>query len=361
MSSGRLKTPSGADHSTSHNPMRSLAQLALALAALCVLALVQPTDAGADEIVTAEATPARPPLIVVRALGPVPDGSLRTACRVLLNEYPVRCEIRPTRSIFEALAGWDEAREQLDAGITLDSLFRDRTGDALVELNITHVDIFEPGKPYVFGLASLTDRVALVSLSRIDDDPTRSRKRLEKLVLHETGHALGLVHHDDPSCSMRRDPTVASLDEAPRHLCKTCHAQLAANAKMLARPGQLALDRARSHLVRGENDQAREQLVSALWSGQDDSELLNGFALAFIEARQWNEAISVLKYVLKRQSAYAEAHVNLALAYQMRGREGDLGRAVSHFEQALNLRPDWELVEAHLAALTTSPSAQGPL
>ncbi len=344
--------------------MRSLAQLALAFAALCVLVFGQPSVATAEPgaTATAEPTKARPPLIVVRGLGPAPAESLRTACRVLLAKYPVRCEIREQRSIFEAMAGWNEHREQLDAQAALDELFRNRPSDALVELNVTNVDIYEPNKPYVFGLASLTDRVALVSLSRIDDgDQTKLAHRLEKLILHETGHALGLVHHDDHDCAMRQDPTVESLDEAPGHLCQACHKQIVANAHKLARPGQIALDRARSHLVRGETDHAREQLVTALWSGQHDSELLNGFALAFIEARQWNEAISVLKYVLGRQAQYAEAHVNLGLAYQMRGRTGDLGRAVAHFEQALDLRPEWELVQAHLAALTTAPAAaQGP-
>ncbi|MEM6996231.1 MAG: hypothetical protein AAF721_37335 [Myxococcota bacterium] len=341
--------------------MRSLAQLALAFAALCLLSLVGPSRAIADETTPAEVTQARPPLIVVRGLGPVPQESLRTACRVLLAEYPVRCEIREARSIFEAMAGWNEKREQLDASRALDALFRNRPTDALVELNLTNVDIYEQAKPYVFGLASLTDRVALVSLSRIDGNASKLPGRLEKLVLHETGHALGLVHHDDHDCSMRQDPTVASLDDAPGHLCETCHAQLVANASKLARPGQIALDRARSHLVRGETDRAREQLVTALWKGQHDSELLNGFALAFIEARQWNEAISVLKYVLDRQAQYAEAHVNLGLAYQMRGRKGDLPRAVAHFEQALDIRPDWELVHAHLSTLTSTPSAaQGP-
>jgi len=342
--------------------MRSLAQLALALAALCVLAIARPADVNARVgSAVAKSTPARPPLVVVRGLGAVPRARLRTACRVLLAEFPVRCEIRGARSIFEAAGGWDDLRKQLDAQATLDTLFRSRPDDALVELSVTELDMFEADKPYVFGLASLTDRVGLVSLARIDGDPAQVNARLAKLVLHETGHALGLIHHDDPHCSMRQDPTVASLDEAPTHLCEACHAQLVANTTRMGRPGQIALDRARSHLARGEIDPARDQLVNTLWKGQNDSELLNGFALAFIEAHQWNEAISVLKYVLGRDADYANAHVNLGLAYQMRGHEGDLDRAVAHFERALDLRPDWELVHTHLVALTAeSPAAQGP-
>lgn len=340
--------------------MRSAAHLALALLTLGLLVFTAPAAQATPGEASSEAPTPRPPLVVVRGLGPVPSEHLRTACRVLLDEYPVRCEIRGSRSVFEAMEGWEESREQLDARLALDALFRSRPTNALVEVNITTVDIYEADKPYVFGLASLTDRVAVVSLARISDDTERLPHRLEKLVLHETGHALGLPHHDDVDCAMRQDPTVDSLDTAPGELCEVCHGTLKTNATKLARPGQIALDRARGHLARGEVDKAREQLVATLWSGEGGGELLNGFALAFIEARHWNEAISVLKHVIKAHPDYPEAHVNLGLAYQMRSRPGDLDRAIYHFERAVNLRPDWELVQAHLDGLTIAPSAQGP-
>lgn len=260
------------------------------------------------------------------------------------------------------MASWSESRAQLDARAALEVMFRDRTDDAAAEINITNVDIYESGKPYVFGLASLTDRVAIVSLARIDGNRKRLPKRMGKLVLHEAGHAMGLHHHDHRDCVMRQDPTPGSLDHAPDRLCDACHRLLVSQVAQLGKPGQLALDRARSHLVRGEVDAAREYLVQTLWSGELDFDVLNGFGMAFFEARSFNDAISVLEYVTKHRPEHAEAHVNLGLAYQMRAADGDRRLAILHFQRALELRPGWELVAEHLAGLQDRNEnvAQGP-
>jgi predicted Zn-dependent protease len=312
----------------------------------------------------AHATPTtetrRPPLVVVRGLGPVPTETLRLACRTLLQRYPIRCEVRERRTLFEVIDSWNADRVQLDARDALERLYRDRAADALVEIDITPVDIYEEDKPWVFGLASLTDRIAIVSLARIDDDPVRLPRRLGKLVLHEAGHALGLHHHDDASCVMRQDPTIAALDTAPEAPCERCHRRLERSAHALARPGQLELDRARSHLVRGEDEMARQYFVSTLWNQGFDSELLSAFGQAFFEARRVNEAISILRYVVKQDPDHARAHANLGLAYQIRGRAGDRALAIEHLERALVLRPTWDLVAEHLADLERAPSAQGP-
>jgi predicted Zn-dependent protease len=326
-----------------------------ALLAVSMLSAWQPAHASTRTVQTR-----RPPLVVVRGLGPVSSETLRLACRTLLQGYPIRCEVRPRRSLFEVMSSWDPHRNQLDARAALELLYRDRAEDALVEIDITAVDIYEEDKPWVFGLASLTDRIAIVSLARIDDDQVRLPRRLGKLVLHETGHALGLHHHDDETCVMRQDPTVAALDTAPDAPCDRCHRRLHRNAHDLARPGQLELDRARSHLVRGEDELARQYFVSMLWNEGFDSDLLSAFGLAFFEARRFNEAISVLRYVVKRDPDHAQAHVNLGLAYQMRARSGDRALAVDHLERALELRPSWDLVAEHLANLQPPRSAQGP-
>ena len=304
---------------------------------------------------------ARPPLVVVRPIGPIDDKLLRHACRSILRAYPMRCEIRTGRSELSVMPAWNEDREQLDARKALDILFRDHADDAVAELHVTALDIYETRKPYVFGLASLTDRVALVSLARIDNQADRVAKRLQKLVLHEVAHTMGLHHHEHRGCVMRQDPTARSLDTAPEQLCDRCHAEMLDQSKTLTRPGQVALDWARGHLVRGEADVAREALIETLWSGRYDLDVLHAFGVSFYEAKQFNEAISVLRFVISHDPERADSHVNLGLAYQMRGKPGDRHRAIASLEQALQIRPDWDMVATHLADLSDEiASAQGP-
>lgn len=333
--------------------------LAWAILSANLLGLVLPRSAEAKSAATRPE--ARPPLVVVRALGPTPRELLRHSCRSILDAYPVRCEIREGRSLFSVMSAWNDDRDQIDARGALDLLFRDHAEDAMAELYVTGVDIYETRKPYVFGLASLTDRVALVSLARIDDDPRRINHRLHKLVLHEVAHTMGLHHHNDRDCVMRQDPTTRSLDTAPESLCEHCHQEMVGQAAVLSRSGQVALDRARGYLVRGETEPARQALVDTLWSGTYDLDVLHDFGQAFFDARQFNEAISVMRFVLKQDPDRADVHVSLGLAYQMRRRSGDKERAIAHLQTALDLRPDWKMVATHLAGLSsTEASAQGP-
>ncbi len=310
-----------------------------------------PADRGAE----------RPPLVVVRALGPLRATDLRHACRTLLDAYPVRCEIRTGHRLGDHAAAWHAERAQLDGRVALDQLFQARSGDALVELTITHVDVFELGKPYVFGLASVSDRVALVSTARISHAPEKLTRRLTKLVLHEVGHALGLVHHPHANCVMRQDATPESLDDAPTALCEHCHRLMLRQVAFLRRPGQVALDRTRGHLVRGQHELARRRLAHALHRGEFDARLLNDVALTFMHAKAWNEAVSILRFVVKQAPEFAHAHANLGIALEKRARPGDLSLAMFHLERALAIQPNWNRLAGHLAALRLgAASAQGP-
>jgi len=269
--------------------------------------------------------------------------------------------VRASRSVTEVLDAWDPEREQLDGRRTLDLLFETRSRDAVVELDVTALDLYELGKPYIFGLASLPDRTALLSSAQLEDeDEAKVDARLRTLVRHEFGHVLGLVHHDVTECVMRQDPTAASLDNAPDGPCEHCHIRMDEMLGHVARPGQIALDRARGLLLRDRREDARRVLVDALWTYHPDLELLDSFARVFFEARQYNEAISLLRHTVDLDPGRATSFVQLGLAYQRRARDGDLARAVGHFEQAVVLRPDWESVAEHLEATRAELRAQGP-
>ena len=243
----------------------------------------------------------------------------------------------------------DLARDQLDARKGLELLFRDRAADALVEIDLTNRDIFEHGKPFVFGLASLSDRIAIISTARLQSaDAEVYADRLTKLVMHEAGHTFGLHHHSSDDCVMRRDPSVASLDEAPTTPCERCRGKLEHRTLTLARPGQLALDRARGLLVRHDPDSARQLLLGTVWAGEYGPAVLHEFGVAFQKAGQLDDAIGILQFLVEESPDHARGHVSLGIALQARGAKGDRATAIRHFERALELRPEWTTVEAHL-------------
>jgi predicted Zn-dependent protease len=308
----------------------------------------------------------------VHALDDVDAATLDRACATLQTALPVRCAVAPVDARHHFVPAWVPARGQLDARAALEHAYQlaltrepspARTG-AQVHLWLTTLDAYAGERPFVFGLASLTDRVALVSLARLADpehgDPARTWARMDKVVVHEVGHALGLGHHEHADCVMRTDGSTTTLDDAPTEPCQRCRQHVQAASDLLARPGQLALDRARSHLVRGEIDRARRRFVDALWRARTDVALLHGFATAFLQAGQWNDAISVLQLVLELEPALAQAHVDRGVALQRRDRPGDREAAASHYERAVALRPEWTHVADHLSELRAELRAKPP-
>lgn len=308
-------------------------------AALGCVGLAAPSHAGAPPPQT-ESSARRPPLIVVRGVGPVPDADLYAACRTVidaLEPFPVRCEKGSTLSAVVFTPDWNPERNQLDGRAALEHMFRDRAETAHAELVITNIDLYEDGKPYVFGLASLTDRVAIVSTARIGND----HDRLRKLVAHEVGHTLGLSHHQAEDCVMRTDTTVSSLDDAPFRPCRRCRQTMIEQADVMSRPGQIALDHARGYLVRGELWHAQRRVEQAIEREPVDVTILNQIAESFLATGQVETALRILQTTLERAPQFAHAHINLALALRARGRLGDLVLALEHFDEAVRLEPAW--------------------
>ena len=85
-------------------------------------------------------------------------------------------------------------------------------------------DAYVPGLNFVFGLASPELGVASVYLARIQGE--RLLERLIKLILHETGHLLGLGHCSNPSCVMRFSNSIVELDSKGDRFCPVCTARL---------------------------------------------------------------------------------------------------------------------------------------
>jgi len=93
-------------------------------------------------------------------------------------------------------------------------------------LGVTEQDITTEGTNYVFGLAELGGRAAVLSTFRLRcSERGKFRERLLKEALHELGHTFGLVHCTR-SCVMRFSADVHGVDAKPASFCSTCMSSL---------------------------------------------------------------------------------------------------------------------------------------
>ena len=102
--------------------------------------------------------------------------------------------------------------------------------DAQALLAFTGDDLYPDASwSYVFGLASLSDRVGVFSTARhgppfvaAADAGGRGRERAMKLLAHEAGHMFGLAHCVHWRCLMNGANHLREFDARPLHLCPVC-------------------------------------------------------------------------------------------------------------------------------------------
>ena len=103
--------------------------------------------------------------------------------------------------------------------------------DAYCCIGVTTTDLFpEPSWNFVYGQASLSERVGVFSLARYDDaffgkpasDPLLVRRRGLGVVAHEVGHMFGMQHCVHHPCLMNGSNNQAEADRTPLHLCAVC-------------------------------------------------------------------------------------------------------------------------------------------
>jgi archaemetzincin len=105
--------------------------------------------------------------------------------------------------------------------------------DAFCVLAITMEDLYpEPSWNFVFGQASLRERVGVYSFARYDPtfygeprSPTYETlllRRSCKVLAHETSHMFSLTHCTFFNCLMNGSNHLAESDRRPLHLCPVC-------------------------------------------------------------------------------------------------------------------------------------------
>ncbi len=108
-----------------------------------------------------------------------------------------------------------------------------RPFDAVAMLGLTATDLYpDPAWNFVFGEASLRDRVGVWSMARngdLEHEPALFLSRTLKIAAHELGHMFGLQHCLAWRCLLNGSNSLAESDVQPLEPCPACLQKLAWN------------------------------------------------------------------------------------------------------------------------------------
>lgn len=143
--------------------------------------------------------------------------------------------------------------------------------DAAAVLGLTAVDLWPGmGWNFVFGQASLSERIGVWSMARNgdaagdEDERKLFLKRTLKTAAHETGHMLGILHCKLYECGMNGSNNRGESDRQPLEFCPECQAKVywTCNAEPSKRLSELR-DLAKK-VGLGEEEKVFEREVSAM-------------------------------------------------------------------------------------------------
>lgn len=124
-------------------------------------------------------------------------------------------------------------RKQYQATLILARLLRHLPDERSKIVGITSVDLYIPVLTFVFGQSQLDGSGAVVSTFRLQNEyyglPSDEEllfERAIKEVVHELGHAFGLVHCPDYACVMTPSTHVEEVDLKGVTFCQDCQALL---------------------------------------------------------------------------------------------------------------------------------------
>ena len=178
--------------------------------------------------------------IYLQPLGGFPEGQIPLVER--LREYAgtyfaIQVEVLPSlalsnSSLTTRINPYTRNRQIL-TGDVLAILKKSLPADAFCVLAITMEDLYpEPSWNFVFGQASLRERVGVYSFARYDpafygkkggkDYERVVLKRSCKVLAHEMGHMFGLKHCIYFKCVLNGSNHLKESDSRPVHLCPVC-------------------------------------------------------------------------------------------------------------------------------------------
>jgi archaemetzincin len=150
--------------------------------------------------------------------------------------FGLSIETMSQRALPTAIASGDSRmngypqRRQIRTGYIMDKILKPAIpNDAAALIAFTNEDLFpDVSMNYVFGQASLEDRVGVWSLARLDDGGNQMTflKRTLRVAVHETAHMFGFKHCTKYECVMSGTNSLAETDSRPIDTCPECMAKI---------------------------------------------------------------------------------------------------------------------------------------
>jgi archaemetzincin len=164
------------------------------------------------------------------------NDAIRITSQYLQAFYGLPVKSLPQQSIRRPLRIKDSRinaiskKEQVRTGYILDDVLRPiLPDDAAALIAFTNEDLFpDNSMNYVFGQASLENRVGVWSLYRLDDnhDVRKFLVRTIKIATHETGHMFSMHHCIAYNCVMNGSNHLNETDSHPIDACPECMAKV---------------------------------------------------------------------------------------------------------------------------------------